>query len=256
MSVNKLSDPVVKPGSRRLKRRWALADDDVQAGKYRLTLFRRRGLIAVWLLLSSAACAADPLTGQLTAFMQKQFPTPPVSLTVVVKTPASQRLDCGQPQFTLPSRNRIWGNVSIAMVCGAQKRYLQVDVEVTDRYLIAARPIVAGQTLSADDIAWQTGRLDVLASIPLTDETWATGSITERAIGSGQPLTAAMLRRPWLVKMGQPVQVSARGEGFAIQSTGKAMNNAAVNDPLQVRMDSGQIVNGRLMADGSVHVTL
>ncbi len=59
-----------------------------------------------------------------------------------------------------------------------------------------------------------------------------------------------------IYRLGQSVQVSARGEGFAIQNTGKALNNAAVNDALQVRMDSGQIVNGRLMADGSVQVML
>nr|WP_213991209.1 flagellar basal body P-ring formation chaperone FlgA [Sodalis sp. dw_96] len=213
-------------------------------------------MAAVCLLVFSGTCAADTLTDQLTAFMQRQFSTPPVSLAVVVKTPAKQRPDCEAPQFSLPSRNRTWGNISIAMVCDTQKRYLQAEVEVTGRYLVAARPIAGSQTLSADDIAWQTGRLDLLSSLPLTDKLWATGSVAERAIGSGQPLTAAMLRRPWLIKMGQPVQVSAQGEGFAIQNTGKAMNNAAVNDPLQVRMDSGQIVNGRLMPDGSVHVML
>ncbi|WP_413724774.1 flagellar basal body P-ring formation chaperone FlgA [Sodalis sp. RH16] len=227
-----------------------------QAPRHRLASFRCRELTAICLLLFSAISAADPLTDQLTTFMQRQFATPPVSLAVVVKTPARQRPDCEAPQFSLPSRNRVWGNISIAVVCGTQKRYLQAEVEVTDRYLVAARPISGNETLSADDIAWQTGRLDLLSSLPLTDKLWATGSVAERAIGSGQPLTAAMLRRPWLIKMGQPVQVSAQGEGFAIRSTGKAMNNAAVNDALQVRMDSGQVVNGRLMPDGSVRMGL
>ncbi|XBS68381.1 flagellar basal body P-ring formation chaperone FlgA [Acerihabitans sp. KWT182] len=212
--------------------------------------------IAACLLLSSGTCAADPLTEQLTAFMQKQFTTPPAALEVVITTPLQARLNCPAPQFTLPSRNRIWGNVSVAMVCGAQKRYLQTEVKVTDRYLVAARPVAENQTLSAEDIRWQTGRLDLLSQLPLTDRQWATGSVAERPIGSGQPLTAAMLRRPWRIKIGQPVQVSAQGEGFAIQSTGKALNNAAVNDALQVRMDSGQTLNGRVMPDGSIHVGL
>lgn len=217
--------------------------------------FRRYGLLAA-LLTFAANAAADPLTEPLTAFMRQQYTTPPASLEVVIKTPAAQQPTCGQPQFSLPSSNRIWGNISVAVVCGTQKRFIQAEVRITDRYLVAARPIAADQTVSADDLAWRTGRLDRLSAVPLMDMDQAVGSISERSLGSGQPLTAAMLRRPWLVKMGQPVQVSARGTGFAVQSTGKAMNNAAVNDPLRVRMDSGQIVTGRLMADGTVHVVL
>lgn len=232
------------------------ADEAGPSHRHRLICLQRRGLMAIGLLLASAACAADPLTDQLTAFMRKQYTPAPIALEVVVKTPASQQLACDQPQFSLPSRNRIWGNISVAMVCGTQKRYLQTEVKVTGRYLVAARLIAAGQTLSADDIAWQTGRVDLLYQMPLTDMSLAAGSVSERTIGSGQPLTAAMLRRAWLVKMGQQVQVSAQGDGFAIQSTGKAMSNAALNDPLQVRMDSGQIVSGKLMSDGSVHVAL
>lgn len=226
---------------------------------------RRTALAGLWTLGGGLAFflpglahaqGADNLSQQLTRFMLSQYATPPVSVEVVVKTPASQLNDCDAPQFSLPSRYRIWGNISIAMVCGAQKRYLQAEVRVTDKYLVAARPISAKQTLTAQDVVWRTGRLDVLNTKPLADMALAVGSVSERAIGSGQPLAAAMLRRPWRVKTGQQVQVSAQGEGFAVQSTGKAMDNAAVNDRLRVRMDSGQLVNGQLQTDGTVHVML
>ncbi|WP_243701384.1 flagellar basal body P-ring formation chaperone FlgA [Sodalis ligni] len=216
----------------------------------------RSALLAACLLAAPLASADDALTGQLTAFMQQQYTPPPAALEVVIRTPSSQRLSCERPQFSLPSRSRNWGNLSIAVVCGSQKRYIQAEVRVTDRYLIAASPIAAGQTVTSGDIAWRTGRLDQLSSLPLRNMPDAVGTVSERAIGSGQPLTAAMLRRPWLVKNGQQVQVSALGEGFTVQSSGKAMNNAAANDPVRIRMDSGQIVNGRLMPDGSVHVVL
>ncbi|MEA9392608.1 flagellar basal body P-ring formation chaperone FlgA [Acerihabitans sp. TG2] len=206
------------------------------------------------LLLLSAAAAADPLTQQLTDFMQQQYPTAPKSLLVVIKTPLNRQLHCEHPQFSLPSRNRIWGMLSIAMVCNGNKRYLQADVQVTDRYLVAARFIGAHQMLTEQDIAWRTGRLDMLNTLPLNDMSLALGSVSERTLGSGQPLTSAMLRRAWLVKTGQMVRVTAQGDGFSVQSTGKAMNNAAINDQIRVRLDSGQIVNGQLMANGDVDV--
>ncbi len=219
-------------------------------------LTRRLGhpALAGGLLVLSTAAAADPLTQQLTDFMQQQYPTAPQSLLVVIKTPAERLLHCDQPQFSLPSRNRIWGNMSIAIVCDSQKRFIQADVQVTDRYLVAARPIGAHQTLSEQDIAWRTGRLDMLTTAPLNDMALALGSVSERALGSGQALTAAMLRRAWRIETGQTVRVTAQGEGFAVQSTGKAMNNAALNDPVRVRLDSGQIVNGQLMENGDVRV--
>lgn len=206
------------------------------------------------LLLSAGARGADRFGDRLTAFMLRQYQTPPVALTVVVKTPADRRPDCEQPQFSLPANNRAWGNISIVVVCNNQKRYVQAEVQVTDRYLVTARAITANQTLAQGDIAWQTGRVDNLSVTPLNEMAGVYGSTSERALGSGQVLTAGMLRRPWLIKTGQPVQVTARGEGFSVQGTGKAMGNAAVNDRLRVRMESGQLVTGLVTPDGGIQV--
>lgn len=213
-----------------------------------------RGALAGGLLLLSATAAADPLTQQLTDFMLQLYPTPPQSLVVVIKTPTERQLHCDQPQFSLPSRTRMWGNMSVAMVCDSQKRFLQADVQVTDRYLVAARPISAHQTLTETDVAWRTGRLDLLTTAPLNDMALALGSVSERALGSGQALTGAMLRRAWRIETGQTVRITAQGDGYSVQSSGKALNNAALNDQIRVRLDSGQVVNGQLMENGDVHV--
>ncbi len=206
------------------------------------------------LLLSTGARAADRLTEGLTEFVLRQYASPPVALTVVVKTPAARRPACEQPQFALPANNRARGNISIQVICGNQKSYIQAEVQVTDRYLVTARAISANQTLAPGDVAWQTGRVDNMSVTPLTDMAWVYGSLSDRAVGAGQVLTAAMLRRPWLVKTGQPVQVTAQGEGFSVQGTGKAMGNAAVNDRLRVRMDSGQMVVGLVNPDGGIRI--
>ncbi|MBT9431200.1 flagellar basal body P-ring formation protein FlgA [Candidatus Sodalis endolongispinus] len=124
---------------------------------------------------------------------------------------------------------------------------------MTDRYLVAARPIAARQTLSDADIDWRTGRLDLP---PLRDRDAVTGSVSERVIGSGQPLTAALLRRAWLIHSGQRVTVIAGGDGFALHSLGKALGNGAANDTIRVKMDSGQQVSGTVTTAGQVRVLL
>lgn len=65
-----------------------------------------------------------------------------------------------------------------------------------------------------------------------------------------------MLRRLWIIKAGQDVQVLAQGEGFNVNSNGKAMNNAAIQDTVRVRMASGQIVSGTVADDGTVRIML
>ncbi|PMC21431.1 flagella basal body P-ring formation protein FlgA, partial [Klebsiella aerogenes] len=68
----------------------------------------------------------------------------------------------------------------------------------------------------------------------LTDSKKALGAVTLRNISPGQPLTLSMLRRAWVIKAGQPVQVMAEGDGFSISGAGKAMNNAAAEDSVRV----------------------
>lgn len=51
-----------------------------------------------------------------------------------------------------------------------------------------------------------------------------------------------MLRQAWQMA-GTIVMVVANGEGFSINSEGKALNNAAVAQNARVRMSSGQVVN-------------
>lgn len=220
----------------------------------------RRALAGVLLLCATQAVAEDALTARLTTFMQRQFSPAPLSLRVQVVTPAERRLTCAEPLFSLPSRTRVMGNLSLRMVCGGQTRYFPVVVQVTDRYLVAARPIAARQTLTDDDIDWRTGRLDLLPVPPLRDRSAASGSGSgsgsERIFGSGQPLTAAMLRRAWLIRSGQRVTVIAGSDGFALPSAGKALGNGAANDAIKVKMDSGQQVSGTVTSAGQVRVVL
>jgi flagella basal body P-ring formation protein FlgA len=65
-----------------------------------------------------------------------------------------------------------------------------------------------------------------------------------------------MLRRAWVIKAGQPVQVFTQGDGFTISGSGKAMNNAATEDSVRVRMASGKIISGIAVDDGVMRIAL
>lgn len=207
-------------------------------------------------LLCSPGARAEGLATQIESFIKGRFTDAAVQVKVRVRTPPAQWPQCAAPQLSLPSNARSWGNISVSVRCGQERRFIQTQVQVIGRYLVSARGIGAGSRLTAADLQLKTGRLDTLPPRTLTTTGKALGAVSLRNISPGQPLTFAMLRRAWVIKAGQRVQVSARGEGFNISGAGTAMNNAAAEDGVRVRMASGQIVSGVAGEDGGIRIAL
>ena len=90
----------------------------------------------------------------------------------------------------------------------------------------------------------------------MLDINQASSAVTLRDIAADQPILLSMVRQTWRVKAGQQVQVVAAGEGFSVNSQGKALNNAAVAQNARVRMSSGQIVSGVVDTDGNILINL
>jgi len=207
-------------------------------------------------LLCSFGARSEDLAAQIESFVKGRFSDEAVRVKVLVRTPAAQWPQCELPQLSMPQSTRLWGNLSFSVRCGQERRFIQAQVQVTGRYLVSARSIIAGSRLTPADVTLKTGRLDRLPPLTLTDADNALGSVSLRNVIPGQPLTLAMLRRAWVVKAGQSVQVTAQGEGFNVSGAGKALNNAAAKDSVRVRMASGQTVSGIAGSDGSIRITL
>ncbi|WP_338562851.1 flagellar basal body P-ring formation chaperone FlgA [Erwinia sp. E_sp_B04_7] len=219
----------------------------------------KTAVLVTLLALMSASASAKELTGQLNDYFKARYGESghtADTVTVVVKTPESQWPDCAAPQFSLPGNSRMWGNMSVAANCDQNRRYIQVQVQVTGDYIVAARQVARGGTLTAADIRVQHGRLDTLPARIVMSAEEITDAVALRDIIPGQPLTLMMVRQPWRVKAGQNVTVTANGGGFSVTSEGRAMNNATAAQPVRVRMSSGQIVSGKVGADGIILITL
>lgn len=194
--------------------------------------------------------------GQIQQFFQRQYAGSDMQVKTVVTTPVARQPQCLSPQFSLSQNARSWGNVSVAVNCNGQKSYVQTKVQVNGTYWVAARNVSSGAHLGAADMQQKSGRLDLLPPRAILDSQQALNAVTLRNINIGQPLTLSMLRRPWMVRAGQQVQVQATGSGFNVSSAGKAMNNAAASETVRVRMPSGQIVNGTVSSDGTVSIAI
>ena len=215
----------------------------------------KRGLAATLLLLSPLA-QAENLQAQLTTFFAQQLAGFSDEVSVTVRTPPNLYPSREQPSFTVTGTTKLWGNVNVLARCANEKRYLQVAVQATGNYVVAAAPIARGSVLQASSVTLKRGRLDQLPPRTMLDINQAQDAVSLRDMAPGQAIQLSMLRKAWRVKAGQQVMVVANGDGFSINSEGKALNNAAVAQNARVRMSSGQVVSGTVDSDGNILINL
>ncbi|EMW0509583.1 flagellar basal body P-ring formation chaperone FlgA [Enterobacter mori] len=215
----------------------------------------KRGLAATLLLLSPLA-QAENLQAQLTTFFAQQLAGFSDEVSVTIRTPPNLYPSCEQPSFTVTGTTKLWGNVNVLARCANEKRYLQVAVQATGNYVVAAAPIARGSVLQASSVTLKRGRLDQLPPRTMLDINQAQDAVSLRDMAPGQAIQLSMLRKAWRVKAGQQVMVVANGDGFSINSEGKALNNAAVAQNARVRMSSGQVVSGTVDSDGNILINL
>lgn len=181
-----------------------------------------------------------------------------VSYRVTPLDPRTQLAECEAFDPFFPAGSAPWGKTTIGVRCLGPSTwtiYIQAQVSVQANYLVAARPLSAGQTLGESDFLRRTGDLGTLPASVLLDTGQAVGKTVKIGIAAGQPLRSDQLIEPWAIQLGQNVKTVTRGTGFSVSSEGKALNNASEGQVVQVRTPSGQIVSGIARAGGVVEIT-
>ncbi|ESK07326.1 flagella basal body P-ring formation protein flgA [Escherichia coli UMEA 3336-1] len=209
-----------------------------------LTIKRSVAIIAI---LFSPLSTASNLTSQLHNFFSAQLAGVSDEVRVSIRTAPNLLPPCEQPLLSMSNNSRLWGNVNVLARCGNDKRYLQVNVQATGNYVVAAMPIVRGGKLEAGNVKLKRGRLDINQLVD---------AISLRDLSPDQPIQLTQFRQAWRVKAGQRVNVIASGDGFSANAEGQALNNAAVAQNARVRMVSGQVVSGVVDADGNILINL
>ncbi len=172
--------------------------------------------------------------------------------------PDNQLAPCRRFDISRPAGAQPWGRIHLAVRCldnPGWRIYVPVHLRVKGDYLIAARPIAQGHTLSADDLATQQGDLSELPPNVLTDSAAALGKTAAMPIPAGRPLRADLLKAPLVIRQGQTVRIVSSGPGFTVSNEGRALANARVGELAQVRLNNGQVISGTVRADGTVEVS-
>lgn len=191
------------------------------------------------------------------AYAQKQTESLPGKVSIRMEEIDRRTIlrACNTLEAFQPGGVQMIGKTSIGVRCNDQPGwsvFLQTTIRVSATLLVANRPLAQNTVLKADDFTLQSGELGQPGI--LTDPAQAIGKTLKFGVGAGQVLRQDMLRAPYVVIQGQTTEVRANGEGFAVRSSGQALNNGSEGQSMQVRMTSGQVITGSVMADGSVEV--
>lgn len=163
------------------------------------------------------------------------------------------------PQVTLQGRERAWGQVFLTLRCDAGRswtRPVSIYVAVKGRYLVAALPLRAGQTLTPGDWQWADGDLAKMSEFVVDDPEQLKDMTLIRPQQAGNPLRLNDFKPMTVIKSGDQVRVTLLGRGFAVSATGQALADAAVGGTVRVRTAEGKILQGTAVSSGLVEVLL
>jgi flagella basal body P-ring formation protein FlgA len=226
-------------------------------------MHRLRPLVAMALILlaNNAFARQDPapIRQVVEDFLKVETAGLPgqVSFTVGSIDPNNQLTPCTALEASMPTGARAWGRTHVSVRCQAEggwSVFVPVQIRVIADYLVVARPLTLGQTLTAADLARRQGDLAELPAGVLTDESLAVGRTALVSVTAGRPLRADMIRQALVVQQNQSVKVVSKGPGFQVANEGRALNQAVAGQVVQVRLGNGQVVSGIARVGGTVEI--
>ncbi len=214
-----------------------------------------------------AIAVAPPMTKQnlasiktkITEFLETQTIGYPgkVSVHAGAIDPNLKLAQCPDMQVFMPTGSRAWGKTSVGVRCNAPNVwtiYVQATVNVIAQYLVAASPLAQGQTVTEQDIMFESGDLTQLPAGVFTEQSQAIGRTVNISMNAGAVLRQELLKVAPVVQLGQTVMVTSKGNGFSVSAEGLSMAKANEGQVVQVKVASGQIVTGIARNGGQVEV--
>lgn len=133
---------------------------------------------------------------------------------------------------------------------------LALPAAAEDVVLIPNRVIYPGETISLallKEVTLAPGRHKPAAVATTAQE--LAGKVTKRTLLPGRYIPVAALREAWVVEQGASVQVYFVAGPLTISATAVTLQAGAAGDRVKVRnVDSGKVLSGTVMANGTVQV--
>lgn len=236
---------------------------------------RAFGRVAAGVLLACSATAlwAQDLTELSTQWLQgalaqsnsqsnNQSSSQSMALRMEVQVgkldPRLNLAPCLRIEPYLPSGSKLWGRTRIGLRCVEGEKpwnvFLPITVQAFGPAWVLTSNASMGEVLTHDhamqtEVDWAESPHAIIA---LPDD-WV-GQTAARHLTAGMALRQTMVKAPQIFKPGAGVKVRVQGGGFAVTSSGKALEGGSVGQSVRVRMDNGRTIVGTVDAQGDVLV--
>jgi flagella basal body P-ring formation protein FlgA len=118
-----------------------------------------------------------------------------------------------------------------------------------------SRRIAAGETVSRDDIQWQTARADTIARNVILAADKIVGMEAKRPLQADMPLRIGDVREPIVIAKGSVVTLVVQSPTMTLTSKGRAMENGGKGDTIRIQNTQSKIVvEGEVVSPGTVRV--
>lgn len=152
-------------------------------------------------------------------------------------------------EFANGVKSQGWSALSVRCT-GVWERIVQIRLYAWQRYLVAARNLMPGQSLTAEDLMWVEGERASSGDVVVQDLSVILGQELRRPLAKGAPLYLNSLRPVTVIKQGSKMMLLLRGQGFEIEVEGKALDNAPMGGSVRVMVKEGTIIPAKVTAPG------
>ncbi|WEO71998.1 flagellar basal body P-ring formation chaperone FlgA [Agrobacterium vitis] len=125
-----------------------------------------------------------------------------------------------------------------------------------DRYaIVPTDTIYPGEAISSNKLDRVQVTNPNLVGGFASEMTDVVGMLSSKTLLPGRTIPLATLKRPYAVIRGSQLRLIFNIGNLTISASGSPMDDANIGDVIRVRnLDSGQIVSGTVMGDGTVQV--
>jgi flagella basal body P-ring formation protein FlgA len=135
--------------------------------------------------------------------------------------------------------------------------YVQADIKVYKKAVVAAKPLSAGQVISAADIKLANINISGLRKSFSQKTKQVIGQQLKYSIAMGDIISPSSLKAKKVVARGQVITLVAKAGTMEVRMSGQALASAALGQRVKVKnLSSKRVVEGIVDAPGVVMVTM
>ena len=153
---------------------------------------------------------------------------------------------------------RLWGRSLVQVRClkAAWLFNIPLMIRVYGDYVVSTRYLQPGNRLSSSDMRIINGDLTSVPDDVIRTPKEADDRVLTRPIQMGMPIGLNDLRETAVIKVGDPVTILLKGRDFQVTGSGTAQTQGMINDMVRVRLNDGQVLQGKVIRPGVVEMTL